>query len=236
MVDSAVRAEICEAIDDYLNDRLSDDAFDERLMEISTTEDAAARIIIGLLYGAHGDTDKLVSLDKQSWDTIQRLKLLLQSGCDLRSEQRRVWHLSQPIAAITLIIVLVAIVAFCSVDLKLWPIPTLVAGVVSVALSKWRDRIKSAAKTPDPWRAWPFSSPRSIARALSRVNDFRKQRYRQELIERGIRASAEERAHGYLALLARCLFSPVPLFFQCLPISVSHFSVREPGNPLIDAA
>jgi hypothetical protein len=81
LVDSSARAAICEAIDGHLNDQLSAFAFDERLARIrSETKDPTALFVIEQLWYFYDDCDDhLVCLEKQSWDTIQRLRLLLES-------------------------------------------------------------------------------------------------------------------------------------------------------------
>ena len=116
MVDQVARSEICDAIDDYLDDHLSGFAFDERLNAIGAkTQDHTAKFVIGQLWYVYDDCDDhLVCLDKESWDTIQRLKLVLQSGTEVQTTRYSVWHVSQLFA----VACLAAIAFICSIDLK----------------------------------------------------------------------------------------------------------------------
>jgi hypothetical protein len=234
MVDQIARTQICDAIDGYLDDRLSAFAFDEQLNAIrSTTQDSTAQSVIGQLWYVYDDCDDhLVCLDKSTWDTIQRLKLVLQSGTEVHTERYSVWHVSQLIAAACL----AAIAFYCWIDLKIWPLPVLTGGLVSIALAKWRLRVHKVGEVPDPWRAWPFSSPSAIARALGRTRGFRKQRHRPEVAERQIGPASEGRAHWFHFLYTWCLFSPVPLLMQCLPVSITRVAAVDDSRQLIDAA
>ena len=234
MIDQVARSEICDAIDDYLDDHLSAFAFDERLNTIgSKTQDQTAQFVIGQLWYVYDDCDDhLVCLDKESWDTIQRLKLVLQSGTEVQTTRYSVWHISQLFAATSL----AAIAFICSIDLKIWPIPVLAGGLVSIALARWRLRVHKAGEVPDPWRAWPFSSPSAIARAFGRTRSFRKQRHRAEVAQRQIRPASEGRAHWFHFLYTWCLVSPVPLLVQCLPVRITRTAAVDVSKQLIDSA
>jgi hypothetical protein len=234
MVDHAARADICATIDDFLNDRLSAFDFDEGLDNIrSRTEDRTAWFVIGTLWYFYDDCDDhLACLDKDTWNVIQRLKLVLQSGTEIETKRRRIWHVSQLIALTTL----AAMAYVCSIDLKMWPLPVLAGGLVSLGLSKCRERLLRAYDVPDPWRAWPFASPSAIARALRRATDFKKQRHRSEVARRRIRTAADERVNGYLWLFGQCVLSPILLIGQCWPITIKSVVVTNNGQRLSDAA
>jgi len=234
MIDQIARADVCEAIDGYLDDRLSAFAFDEQLSAIrSRTQDCTACFVIGQLWYVCDDCDDhLVCLDKESWDTVQRLKLVLQSGVEVHTERYSVWHVSQLIAATCL----AAIGFLCWIDLKIWPLPVLTGGLVSIALAKWRFRVHKAGEVPDPWRAWPFSSPSMIARAMGRAGGFRKQRHRSEVAQRQIRPASEGRAHWFHFLYTWCLLSPIPLLMQCLPVRITRAVASDDSRQLFDAA
>jgi hypothetical protein len=228
MIDQAARANVCIAIDAFLADRLTAFEFDEVLYEIRCqTQDPTAHFVIDQLWYVYDDCDDhLVCLDKPAWDAIQRLKLVLESQADVHTERERVWHGSQVIAVITL--ATIAYVCWC--NRELWPIPVLAGGIVSMALCQWRLRELKARETPDPWRSWPFDSPSAIAQSLHRAQGFRKQRHRPEVATRRIRPEYVGRAHWFHMLYAWCVYSPLPLAAQCLPLGITRAAVRSPKS------
>lgn len=227
MVDLVARAKVRSAVDDYLSDRITSFAFDERLWEIET-DDETVRYVSHLLWFTYDDmSDHPVRLDKQSWNTIQRLLLLLDSAAEFRSHRQRVWHVSQVAAAVT----------FCSICYLFWNypqgwfVPFLIGGAISVGLGTWRANVRAAqipAEPTDPWHAWPFPSLSAIRRAMAIAPSFSKRKFRPEIIERYPRSRLERLGALNISLprfiewplsrLGWCVMSPVILLAQCLPI------------------
>ena len=224
MIDQDARARIKEAVNDYLSDRITAFEFDERLFGIDT-KDATARFVVGLLWHTYDDCkDHHVHLDKEAWDTVQRLLLLLESNAETDLRLQWHWHLSQLFACVAL----VAIVSVCWANWHLWPIPVLLGGLLSMALSSWRWRVKASLED-DPWHAWPFQSLEVLRRSLKATTGFRKHRYPPGIAGRRIRPTSVERAMNLQFRFAWCALSPGALLFQCLPLKLTRVTVSVPG-------
>lgn len=225
MIDYPARTRLCEAIDDYLNDRLSAFDFDQRLTDIQqATADRTVHFVAHEVWCCYDDCkDHSVVLDKASWNAIQRLQLLLLSGQEIQVERQRFWHFSQCIAFVTL----AAFGYVCSIDWRFWPLAALPGGVISIALSKWRERFHRSHEVTDPLHAWPFASPMSIARAYRRMVDFRKQRFRPELAARQIRTNSEGRFVWLQMVSGWLTHSPFVLLYQTLPITITRALVLD---------
>jgi hypothetical protein len=233
MIDYKVRSDVRRTVEDYLSDCATAFDFDEQLSEIrDRTDDATVQFVIDQLWLVYDDCqDHLVCLDKGSWDTIQRLMLVLDSGAVVSAHRQWKLHASQVVAALTLL----AIVVVCSWEPGAWAIPVLVGGVVSVLLGTWRGRAWAALEPADPWRAWPFPSLSALHTALKRAPQFRKWRHRREVASRQIRAAAESRCMTLHYLFTWCLISPVALLAQCMPLRFLRAQVEE-QRTLADAA
>jgi hypothetical protein len=220
MIDNEARSYVRQAVDAYLSDRLTAFEFDERLLEArGRTSDPTVRFVIDQLWYVYDDCqDHLVCLGKESWDTIQRLMLLLDSGGEIRTSSSWKYHASQAVAALTLL----AMVLAYAWEPGAWAIPVLAGGVVSILLGTWRGRKVTALAPADPWRAWPFQSLAALHTALKRAPKFHKRRHRPEAAQREIRSSADSRCMHLHFLFTWCHYSPLPLLAQCLPLRIWH--------------
>lgn len=221
MVDPTARAAIRAAVEDYLAERITAFEFDERLFVIETA-DATVDYVVRQLWFSYDDvSDHLVCADKQTWDWIQRLLLLLDSGAEVHTHSAWHWHKSQVAAAVCLLLVLEA----CLLMPPAAAIPVLLGGLVSLALSRWRGRARLAVDSADPWHAYPFPSLGALRQALARAPGFRKQRHRPQAAARLSGNSGTAAAAWLHAQAAQVMFSPVALLFQSLPLRSQQIEV-----------
>jgi hypothetical protein len=232
MVDTEARTKPRQTVADYLYERIMAFEFDERLQAIAdNTKDQTVQDVIQALWFTYDDVkDHKVVLGKETWDLIQRLMLVLASGAELKlsDESRRVWHVSQALA----------VAALAAVGLTwyflwhYWFFPCILGAASSIALHWWRERVACRLDLPDPSHAWPFQSPSVIRRVLRTTPGFRKLRFRPEVAQRRLRSRVLECVHWLPALALWCVFSPLVLLLQCLPLRVSRTNVVWPeGAP-----
>jgi hypothetical protein len=226
-VDAAARDEIARLVEGYLCDQIGAFEFDKRLWEIhGRTTDRTVKIVASQLWYFYDDvTDHLAVMDKQAWNAIQRLLLVLKSNAELQWAHMRVWHVSQAIALLTLCVTAWA----CLPVWQTWPIYFIPAGFVSIALSWWRERKLWALHQPDPWNMWPFNSFGAIDRALARAPDFRKLKYRAEVGRRRIRSASSEFVGRLHSWVGWCIWSPIALIAQCFPLRIERLVLIEPS-------
>jgi hypothetical protein len=228
MIDTEARANVRQAVDDFLLDKIGSFEFDERLFQVRTrTRDATVHQIAQLLWYTYSDTeDHLVHLNKEGWNLVQRLLLVLDSGADLKQSRQWIWHPSQLVAAATLIFLLPYI----------WLIlPLFKGGIISMKLASTRRRIKASRKRTDPFKVWPFPSLDAVRRALDRAPEFHKQRYRSEIGRRGTtpwfdNLSLPQFIEWPLSRIGWCFVSPAILIWESLPMQVSELNLMEPAS------
>jgi hypothetical protein len=230
MIDTEARTKLRQTVADYLYERITAFEFDERLQAIAdATKDQTVQDVVQALWFIYDDIiDHKVILDKEGWDTIQRLMLAVASGAELRQESRRVWHVSQ----------LLALAALAAVGVTwhflwhYWFFPCVLGFVCSVALHWWRERVARRLDPPDPSRVWPFESPSVIRRVVRMTPSFRKLRHRPEVAHRRLRSRVLECVLWFPLLAGWCVFSPLILLLQSLPLRVSRTNVVWPeGAP-----
>lgn len=201
--------------------------FNERLRDIhDRTTDHTVRIVVEQLWYFYDDcTYHPAVLTKQEWNIIQRLMLVVQSGGELECSDRRISDPSQGVA----LAALVATGWACLTVPQAWPIFVFVAGLISIALSSWRQCRLFRCVEPDPWCMWPFFSFAAISQALRRAPEFRKKKWRPELAKRRIRPADSEFVLKLHYWVSWCLASPIALAAQCFPLRSQRLVLVEPS-------
>lgn len=218
-IDQEKRNQLVEAIDRYLHEEITAFEFDEAIFDIRTkTSDETIKGVVDFLWCFYDDCDDhKVVLDRAGWNCFQRLRLLLKSDATLKSSQKRIWSLTQIIAAL-------AIAAFAWVAVQIgWGSQLLAAsipfGVVSICLYLWRCRLYRNAATWDE-SVYPFSSVSQLLWVAHGVSGFRKEKHPLHLATRRIRGRVGALANWGQIFLPWLLLSPAVLVAQLWPIKV----------------
>jgi hypothetical protein len=214
MIDALARRAIRAAVDDFIDGKITSSTFDERLFAIET-EDATAVEVISLLWCTYDDFKEhgVEQWGKPTWDIVQRLLLLLDSGAELvTTKGARTWRWSQAVALVGLVLTAWLYEAV----FHHWFFPVLIGGAVSIGIAWWRERQESQDVWLDPASAVPFASPAEIRRILRQMPGWAKRRHPGGRVPR-LRSPMVEWAYGLNARFLWCLASPVALLFQALP-------------------
>ena len=184
--------------------------------------------MIGCLWTSYDDIiDHKVNWDKATWDTFQRMMLVIDSGAhlDFKFHKQRLWHLSQAFAFAAMFV--------CGVifyQTHAWLFSAVFGGIATYALYQWRMRWRKRVvrEEPDPYkdRVWPFKSPWEIRQTLRRTPGFTKMRHRPEIEVRCIRSPWVEKVMLLPWIVLGIWISPIILFFQCMPIPASETRVE----------
>ena len=217
IVHRADRNATIEVIQAYLHDAITAFAFDEKLSEIaSRTTDRTVKWVRAQLWGCYDDCeDHRVVGDRQAWDMIQRLLLLLQSDASVVVDVGPArWTARQAVAALGLL------VFGWTVWQTGWGKHLLIAnlplGLVSMGLSWWRQRADRRRETEQAALA-PFGSLTQLRSIRRSVKGFAKLRYPEWLADRRIRSPLADFGLWLQFSAFWLMFSPVPLFFQAWP-------------------
>jgi hypothetical protein len=215
------------AIDRFLNDELTSFAFNEAIFEIeSQTFDETVKHVVYELWHYYSDCDDhRVRLDRTCWNYIQRLRLLLKSDAGLEVSKRRVWTPTQAISALA--VAVFAWTVYASGVGEHLVLITIPLGVLSIALSKWRERLMEVYSTSNVALV-PFTSIAQLYRVRRSVTSFRKDRYPPYLASRTVEPSGFDRAHNLHGYFTWLIFSPAVLLVQLLPVSVTRGRVKTP--------
>jgi hypothetical protein len=209
------RDRIAAAIDDYLDERISSDAFVDAVNEAAwESSDPTVKEFRNLLWGLCDDIlDHKVVLSQEEWDYVQRLLLLLRSDARLETTTRRIWTARQALAALGLTIFGFAVVWLgWNLDLIRVTIPL---GIAAILLLRWRSR------STVPSRRWialtPFASVTELLQVRRHVRDFVKHQYPSRLKGKRLRSAFRERLMMFYSNLLLVLASPLALLCLALP-------------------
>lgn len=173
MVDRDARDAVIVAVEQFLNGEIGSHEFDDNLFSIET-EDPTVKDVVSTLWLLYDDlTDHRMHLDKEGWDYIQRLILILKSDAHIETIKNKEWSASQGIAGGALSI------AGLFVDWLTMSMVCLVPlGALSMLISAWRWR---TAKAPDSYElaVSPFSSITEIAQVRRAVPQFSKKPFQK---------------------------------------------------------
>ena len=223
MLDRPARAELIRAISDYLGDRTTAFAFDERIGEIAAeSEDETVRDVVDALWYHYDDCkDHNVVLTKEEWGYFQRLILVLESDSAIHASSARCWSLHKAVAITALACFGVLTLGF---HVSYWFV-TIPFGVLSIALSFVRRRSERQPSSTEI-ALTPFDSFSAIRNAIRRTSTFRKRPYPQSLVHRRIRGPVAASLGAIPAYILWLCASPVVLLFQALPDSRTELHVQ----------
>lgn len=215
-VDRENRDRLVEVINRFLDDDLTSHAFEEEIEAIDAiSDDPTIGAATHSLWHFYDDfLDHKVVASKEEWDYLQRLLLVLKSDAHLKAESRLTWLPQQAFAAPALALFALAVLCLGWGWHLIWV--TLPLGIVSILLSRWRERSR-----PLPSQRWvaltPFDSVSQLLAIRRGITGFAKRRYPPHLQDRRLRGPGWER-QSELSTYAFCIaFSPMVLFWQSLP-------------------
>lgn len=211
MIDRTAREKVIEAIDCFLNDRTDAFEFDEQIWNIES-EDGTVAYAVQVLWFHYDDcTNHKVVLQKNEWDLIQRLKLLLMSDAEVTESLESRWSWDHALACIGFVSFLtIAFLVGWGWRLLIVAIPF---GLMSIGITRYREQ-NPVEYIPKDLALYPFESLSQIRALRRRVSDFSKQRYREELGVRRIRSRPVERFLSIYSITFQILCGPLALLFQ----------------------
>ncbi len=214
-VDRPNRDALVAAINRYLDGETTAFKFDDEIFSIDSDDPTISYVVRQLWFFYDDLKDHKAQLSKEAWDYFQRLVLVLQSDAHVEVSTRRRWGYSQLIA-------LAALLVFGYAAYWLgWGMQLLVllipCGVVSIAISWWRNKIATKKVDKNQIALMPFSSVSELLPLRRRVQNFRKRKYPAGMTPFKIRSPLEETAMKLQSYAAWLRFSPLVLAFQVLP-------------------
>jgi len=232
IVDSKSRNALIAAINRYLDGETTAFKFDDEIFSIESEDDPTISYVIHQLWLFYDDCkDHKAKLSKEAWDYFQRLVLVLQSDAQIEVQKRRQWDYSQLVALVALLLLV-----WAAYHLG-WSFPLIIplvaCGIVSIAISSWRNQ--RAAKTIDKnWIAlMPFASISELLPLRRRVQNFRKRKYPPGMTPFEIRSPSEEAIMRLQRYAAWLRFSPLVLAFQVLPTTETETHIVSDDRNLV---
>jgi hypothetical protein len=228
MIDRKARDQMEALISAYLAGTLRSDKLDEAKLEIETaTQDETVQQVGSTLWYFYDDIDDhTIVADKEEWDCLNRLRLLLQSDGEIETiDKGRRWHSTQAVAAAALL----GFGAMLWLDgwgehLLIYDIPF---GIVSMILA-WFNGRREWAEAKTQARLAPFPSVQSLLGIRRQVAGFTRNRYPRALAGKRIRSRMTAWIMFLPTRLVWLMFAPVVLFFQTLPERESEIRIKMP--------
>jgi hypothetical protein len=219
MVDSEARGRLAEAIEAYLDERLTAFDFDEQITSIAgDTDDATVRQVAEAMWFFYDDCENHnVALSKEAWDAHQRFLLLLKSDAEIRVTGRREWTWTQAaaVAGLSYFLIIAYRVGFGE-HLFVVAIPF---ALLSMLIS-WVRRAQRESQ-PDLRRVErlaPFGSLGELLAVRWSPPDFRKRQCPPRIARRRVRSP----------IMDRILKLQMALLFQAIPRRASEYRVVIP--------
>ena len=210
VIDRPARELLVTAVDSLVSDEITFRAFvREHCGIFQRTEDAGARHVIEELTDLYDERPDNVVITRDEWNYLQRLKLFLQSDCQIAFVPDPM-SFDQPAAAALLILVVVT--ACCFGHSPILHLVCLVA-----ALELWmQDRRRRHALGPYAAIVEPFVSIEQLAGVYRRTATFQKRRYPHSTQRRRSAEGRLGRLPGYFAhLAAGSVVVPFHLLVAC---------------------
>ncbi len=217
MVDRAARNQAAEAIEAYLDDRITAFDLDERLA--ADTEDALIAEVADLAWCHYDDCkDHQVVMTSHQWNLFQRLLLLLKSDAEINAGRDllrpRKWEWDHQLACAAFII-------YCLLAVLVgWNGWLLVLGLPFAAVAWFIDHYRKRTApvlSAAEGSLFPFATLSELRRVRAGITGFSKRRYRQELGDRRVRGELMMSFYDVLRGVVGTLLSPLMLMEQMLP-------------------
>jgi hypothetical protein len=225
MIDHASREQLLIALDPYLSDNVDVRQFCESLQGIRVEDIAVRRTLEYLDDTGFLELPSSAAIDKETWDGLQRWRLVLASGAAVDERFSYVWRWPQAAAACWFFVGGTLYLAGKISGNFYLSIAGMLTGLGVLKLSEIEETLQPA----DPWRSFPFNSPSSIAQAMHRAPEFRKQRS-PRVVKRPQPSRAEAvRNYVFAAVFLKLLSwvgSPALLpALAVMPIKIDHTRV-----------
>lgn len=251
MIVVADREKLLDHIDACLAVGVMPNSFDEAFLDfcIESKDDTVCEI--GLAFAGYSSAinREFDLMRKADWDTLQRLRLVLQSGLELQPTVHHHAHLSQLAAVVVLV---ASAAAFTVLYLRGWTWTTAAAWVGVPAMFAtggvviWREYVTKKPPPPDPRRQWPFLSTTQLIRTRKQVAHFYRRTWPHTWRASSSPPLAAATMHSSgLATVGICLLVvvfftillvglwslclwPLILLYACLPITTTGYTVGDP--------
>jgi len=223
-VDRESRDHLVAAIERYVDEETTAFQFDDEITRVrDASDDPTVDYVADELWCHYDDCkDHKVILSKAGWDYFQRLILLLKSDSHMEERRTYRWSVTQPIAAISLLLFGLSLAWLGSGYYLLLVAPL---WVVSVLLWRWDDRPVTSSDMRD-FALTPFASVGELLDVRRRTVRFAKRRYPAHLKSRSTRRPMSMQVEAMMFVVTYVgwlLLSPLVVFFQLLPV-VKHDS------------
>lgn len=233
MVSRSDRNRLRDLLRSYLNEEITAFTLDDHLDKLSSSEDESVQEIANELWCFYDDCkDHKVVVDKQGWNSLQRMLLFLETDEQIREifVEKRVYHGDWTQLVALLFLVGLIILHFSAVH---WLWLLLIASPPAYLILRRRSRIQSKLESVSATSVsrlalvFPFSGIGHILKHRRSHPNYKKERYPDGLSQRRIRSRVEEVALAVFAcVLGLIPLSPVVLLFQCFPFLVREVEVR----------
>lgn len=251
MIDWKARNKLCAFMEESLSvQKAPDSMYAEVSFLLDETDDST--VWYAGDYFLEKGTEGCEKIDsKKTWDKMQRLLLLLESGGEIAPQSTPIVHVSQVIAFATLVVSAALGVA----SLLIWNQPSPVfwacwicAGFVAAGLYQWRTEVAKQLDDPDLIGLLPYSSTRAIVRVLKQTPEFHKQRFPRHQTEVETTADSMTGTHsdGWFFITLCCFllgcvagmwvffWAPFMLLTQCFPIEHTKMLVGDPEETWLE--
>jgi hypothetical protein len=220
-----------QAVRSFMDEEITSDQFDGVLAEIGdTASDESVRTLRRALWGCYDDLkDHLIVADKQRWDFLNRVLLLLASDSEIEFETTWAtwWHARQVIAAVAVAsyAFLAARSRFAGEDLVLLAFPFCLVSMALAWSNKWRHSTQKREAAVEP-----FPSVRTLSSVRRSVKSFVRRRYPKELAGRRVRDRVTSALLWLPLVPVWVMFAPIALLVQALPETETRFAFSKSGD------
>jgi hypothetical protein len=222
MIDRPARELVVVAIDSFLNEEIDSSQFDDVIFDISAaSRDETIQHVAAKLWCCYDELrPHKVRLERQGWNYVQRLRLLLQSDCEIVFERR--WALGYQAVAVACLSAIVA-TAWVTGNSMALHVVCFAAGIVMWVLAPREPH-------PNPYHkiVCPFRSVKQLASVYRQTLEFQKARYPKRAGEQRGDASVEGVLAWLLAPVVHAFFAPLIVLAECFPSG--DWRVIEPGE------
>ena len=222
MVDRDARNRLANLIRRYLGEEITAFEIDDALDEFRSSDDDTVRFVSDDVWHYYDDCDDhLVVLTKPTWNYFQRLLLLLESDSEVRVTRSTNWSYTQAVAAV-LLLLCIGIADWTGVGYHLL-VFFMPFGACSIAISLLRLSRKNSGPFDAVTR--PFATIADLGIAYDH-SSFQKTPYPAGLENRSIRSPLMNWFWWAYHYLGWTMVAPLPLLFQCLPVTTSDVKVN----------
>lgn len=214
-LDRAARTELAATIRRFLDEQITNFAFDEALLEqFVGSSDPTVRFVASEAWFYYDDyVEHLAALSKPAWDYFQRLLLVLESDRQVVVTRQRHWSWTQGLAAAALVEFAMVVGKFgWGRHLLVFSIPF---GLRSVLI--WRTNARNRRPGAYDEILTPFASFTELSATYWSTPGFAKQRCPRTIASRRAGSRLAEFGMKLKLGVMWLIFAPVPLLFQTLP-------------------